>query len=75
MTADANIAKNRQSYNRYTRRGLVDNVGLRAELLVALLLLDSKLLNGHNLERSLPKKGSLLSFEPLFHNRYTAELR
>ena len=32
MIADA---KHRQSYNRYTRRGLVDNVGLRAGALVA----------------------------------------
>ena len=62
MIADV---KHRQSYNRYTRRGLVDNVGLRAELLVAYLLLDSKLLNGHNLKRSLPKKGSLLALKTI----------
>ena len=62
LTADA---KHRQSYNRYTRRGLVDNVGLRAELLVALLLLDSKLLNGHNLEKIVTEKGSLLAFKTI----------
>ena len=34
------------------------------ELLVAFLLLDSKLLNGHNLKKIVTEKGSMLAFKP-----------
>ena len=43
----------------------VNNVGLRAGALVAFLLLDSKLLNGHNLEKIVTEKGSLLAFKTI----------